>query len=70
MEFVSFEDTTGIYETTFFPQAYGRFCRLLNRSRPYVLRGKVEEDQGSISLVVEQVSLLGQAPGRPGLRPP
>ena len=31
MEFLTFEDETGLVETTFFPQAYRRFCHLLDR---------------------------------------
>jgi len=58
MEFVSFEDTTEIYEATFFPEAYARFCHLLTRARPFVLRGKIEEDLGAVSIVVDAVSLL------------
>jgi DNA polymerase III alpha subunit len=58
MEFVSFEDTTAIYETTFFPRAYERFCALLSTARPFVLRGRVDEDFGAVSLTVEQVSFL------------
>jgi len=55
MEFVSFEDTTAIYETTFFPEPYARFCRMLSHARPYLLTGKVEEDFGTVSLTVEEV---------------
>jgi len=58
MEFISFEDTTALYETTFFPQAYARFCHILNRSRPYVLTGLVEEDFGVVTLTVDTVRLL------------
>ena len=58
MEFVSFEDTTAIYETVFFPQAYRRFCQILSQSRPYVLSGKVEESFGAVSLNVDKVRLL------------
>jgi error-prone DNA polymerase len=66
MEFVSFEDTTAIYETTFFPRAYERFCALLSTARPFVLRGRVDEDFGAVSLTVEQVSFLdaGRRPDR------
>jgi len=39
MKFVSFEDTTGIYETVFFPKVYNQFCHMLNEMRPYVLKG-------------------------------
>jgi error-prone DNA polymerase len=58
MEFISFEDTTALFETTFFPQAYARFCHMLNRSRPYVLTGLVEEDFSAVTLTVENVRLL------------
>jgi error-prone DNA polymerase len=58
MEFISFEDTTALYETTFFPDAYARFCHILNRSRPYVLTGLVEEDFGVATLTVDSVRLL------------
>jgi error-prone DNA polymerase len=58
MEFVSFEDTTAIYEATFFPRTYARFCHMLSRQRPYLLRGKVEEDFGAAQLVVDDVRLL------------
>jgi len=59
MEFISFEDTSALYETTFFPQAYARFCHILNRSRPYVLTGVVEEEFGVVTLTVDSVRLLG-----------
>ncbi len=36
MEFLTFEDETGIVETTFFPQTYHRFCHMIDRNRPYV----------------------------------
>lgn len=58
MEFVSFEDTTALYDTTFFPKAYARFCHILNRKRPYLLRGRVEEDFGAVQLVVSDARLL------------
>jgi error-prone DNA polymerase len=63
MEFVSFEDTTALYETTFFPRAYERFSRMLGYQRPYLLRGRVEEDFGAISLTVEDIAYLGKAKG-------
>jgi error-prone DNA polymerase len=58
MEFVSFEDTTAIYETTLFPEAYRRFCHMLSYTRPYVLRGRVEEDFGAITLTVSDLRFL------------
>ena len=58
MEFLTFEDETGLVETTFFPETYRRFCHLLDRERPYLLGGKVEEDWGAVTLTVEKVSAL------------
>jgi error-prone DNA polymerase len=58
MEFISFEDTSALYETTFFPQTYARFCHMLNRSRPYLLSGLVEEDFGAVTLTVDSVRFL------------
>jgi error-prone DNA polymerase len=58
MEFISFEDTSALYETVFFPQAYARFCHILNRSRPYVLTGVVEEEFCVCTLTVDSVKLL------------
>ena len=52
MEFISFEDTTAIYETTFFPKTYEKYCHLLSHSQPYILTGKVEEDFGAVTLTV------------------
>jgi error-prone DNA polymerase len=58
MEFISFEDTTAIYETTFFPKAYQDFVHMLSSTRPYVLEGKVESHFGAVSLTVDKVALL------------
>jgi len=58
MKFVSFEDTTGLYETVFFPKVYNQFCHMLNEMRPYILKGKVEEDFGSVSLTVNWIGFL------------
>ena len=58
MEFLTFEDDTGLIETTFFPEAYRRFCTLLDRNRPFLLQGKVEEDFGAITMAVNRVEPL------------
>jgi len=58
MEFLTFEDETGIVETTFFPQAYHRFCHMLDRARPYLLTGKVEEDWGAVTLTVDSAATI------------
>jgi len=58
MEFISFEDTTAIYETVLFPKVYQKFCYMLTHAKPYVLRGKVEQEFGAITLTVEEVAFL------------
>ncbi len=58
MEFLTFEDETGIVETTFFPKAYDRFCFMLDRGRPYLLHGKVEQNWGATTLTVSRVEPL------------
>jgi len=68
MEFISFEDTTAIYETTFFPRAYERFCGMLTTARPYVLKGKVEEDFGAVAMTVEEAVFLDRTPLGGGAR--
>jgi len=58
MEFIGFEDTTALYDATFFPDAYERFCHLLAPHRPFLLTGRVEQDFGVSSLVVEACERL------------
>lgn len=62
MEFISFEDTTAIYEATIFPDAYRRFSHLLETSKAYILTGKVEDDMGAIYLNVNDVKLVEVTP--------
>src|SRR5262245_55498561 len=70
MEFISFEDTTAIYETTFFPQAYARFCGMLTTARPYVLKGRIEEEFGAVTMTVEDAAFLDRVPLEAGARRP
>ncbi|MCJ7595136.1 MAG: hypothetical protein MUO52_10245 [Desulfobacterales bacterium] len=58
MKFVSFEDTTGIYEAVFFPKVYDQCCHMLNGSRPYILKGKVQEDFSAVTLTVHWIAFL------------
>jgi len=55
MEFITFEDDTGLIETTFFPEAYRRFCSIIDGSRPFILYGNVEEDFGAVTRTVNRV---------------
>ncbi len=58
MEFLTFEDDTGIVETTFFPGTYNRFCHLVDRGRPYLLQGQVEQNWGATTLTVHHATPL------------
>ncbi len=58
MKFLSFEDETGIVETTFFPKTYRRFCRILDYGRPYLISGKPEENWGAITLTADAIKPL------------
>ena len=55
MEFVTFEDLTGMYEATFFPKAYRKFGHLLTSQGPYILEGIVEEEFQTHTLVVKNI---------------
>lgn len=65
MEFLSFEDETAVFETTFFPEAYRRWSPLIDRGRPYLLEGKVEQDWGATTLTVDRLSPLRPAGPEP-----
>jgi DNA polymerase-3 subunit alpha/error-prone DNA polymerase len=58
MEFLTFEDETGRMETTFFPKTYHRFCSILDKTRPFILHGKVESDFGAHTLTVNRVEAI------------
>jgi len=58
MEFVSFEDLSAIFDTTFFPDVYARFCRKLSQRRPYLIKGVVEVEFGVATLRGKWVGFL------------
>jgi DNA polymerase-3 subunit alpha/error-prone DNA polymerase len=64
MEFLTFEDDTGLLETTFFPEAYRRAAHLMASGRGYILTGIVEADYGAVTLTVEQVVPIADNQGR------
>ncbi|MGH7768781.1 MAG: DNA polymerase III subunit alpha [Candidatus Binatia bacterium] len=66
MEFVTFEDLSTIYETTLFPDTYRKFYQLLAAGRPYLLRGRVEEEFGVATLNVRDVEHLERLDMRRG----
>ena len=56
MEFLSFEDETGLVECTFFPKVYERYCHLLYGKGPLLLEGYMEEEFGARTLTVERAA--------------
>ncbi|GJL56613.1 MAG: DNA-directed DNA polymerase [Nitrospirales bacterium] len=58
MEFVTFEDKTGLYEATFFPKTYRQFGHLLTNHGPYILDGVIEEEFQTYSLIVKEIRTL------------
>lgn len=51
-------EESGLVEATFFPKTYRRFCAILDRTRPFMLYGKVEEDFGAVTLTVARVERI------------
>ena len=58
MEFVGFEDTTALYDATFFPKVYERVCHLLAGNQPFLITGQVQQEYGVTSVVVEDLRRL------------
>ena len=58
MEFLTFEDETGLVEATFFPRVYRRYATLLSTGCAYMLQGVVEEEYGATTLTVDKVAKL------------
>jgi error-prone DNA polymerase len=68
MAFISFEDTTALYETVFFPDVFRKYCSRFTPVRPYLLRGRVDDDLGAVSLHVEEMAFLGRKSRSPRLK--
>ncbi len=62
MEFLTFEDETGIFETIFFTDAYKKFSYIIHHDQPYILYGKVEEDWSAVTLNVSSLIRILSAP--------
>jgi DNA polymerase III alpha subunit len=64
MEFVTFEDTSAIYETTFFPDVYRRLWRKIIPNRPFIIHGRVEEELGTVTVNVSGLEYLDETKRR------
>ena len=63
MEFITFEDESGIFEVTMFPAVYARYNRLLGRFGPYKISGVVESSYGATTVTANHIEWI-----RPGHR--
>jgi DNA polymerase III alpha subunit len=49
MKFMTLEDTTATFEVTLFPRVYKQFGHLLHDRGPYIIRGRVEREDNSVT---------------------
>ncbi len=69
MEFVTFEDQTGLYDATLFPDVYRQYCHLLAPNQAYVVTGRVEEQLSILTLTVKDLKLLASRDVKGQLEP-
>ena len=58
MKFLSMEDLTATFEVTLFPDAYRRFGRLLRSAGPFLIKGKVEDQYGALTITAAFLDYL------------
>jgi len=58
MEFITFEDETGLFECTLFPALYKKLFPYLTEYRAFLLFGEVQEDFGAFTLNIEDLKPL------------
>ena len=56
MEFLTFEDETGLVECTLFPRVYEQHCHLLATRGPLLLEGYLDEEFAVRTLTVERIA--------------
>ncbi len=66
MEFATFDDGHGLVETVLFPQVYRSRGHVLFDQGPFLLKGKVEEEFGAISVTVTHLDRVDRMLARPG----
>jgi len=55
MQFITFEDETGLCETVLFPQAYNKYIRFLMMQEPFYVTGKVMQEFGAVTVEIRGV---------------
>ena len=58
MKFLSLEDLSGTFEVTLFPKAYKRLAVKAMERGPYLVKGKIEDDSGVLSLICEELECV------------
>jgi DNA-directed DNA polymerase III PolC len=59
MAFLTFSDPTGRVDATLFPAVFRRYAKEVRRGPgPFLIKGRVEEDLGSLNLVASDLKLL------------
>jgi DNA polymerase III alpha subunit len=58
MEFATFDDGFGLIEAVLFPDVYRERGHVLFDQGPFILRGKVEEEFGAVTLTVTHMDRL------------
>ena len=59
MKFMSFSDRTGTFEATLFPESYRKLAPHTVHGGAYLVTGRVEDEFGAVSVVVDALSPLG-----------
>ncbi len=68
MIFLTLEDTTGLYDATMFPKVFQQYGPLLSNECPLLLKGKIEEEFGAITLTITQMRIIEQEKRQDSLR--
>jgi DNA polymerase III alpha subunit len=55
MEFVTFEDETGLVETVFFPNVYKAYASILEYHEGFLISGVIQEEFGVATLEVRKL---------------
>lgn len=61
MKFLSLEDLTGTFEAVLFPDVYRRFADLTVSSGPFIIEGKITEENGVFTLVADRLEKVRPA---------
>jgi DNA polymerase III alpha subunit len=66
MQFATFDDGEGLVECVLFPDVYRERSHVLFDQGPFIFRGKVEEEFGSITVTISQLERLERMLARMG----